>query len=86
LRSFDLNATAVEFLLTDLQTALIFMDVAHTSGDPEIKQRNYVNARRAYDTVIRSLPAVEPKVAQQQTIDEKLRLLKARLEAVGERF
>ena len=86
LRSSDLNTTSIEFLLTDLETALTFMDVARTSGDQEIKQRNHTNAHLAYDTVIRFLPKVKPTAAQQQAIDEKLSLLKARLEAVGERF
>jgi hypothetical protein len=86
LRSSDLNTTSIEFLLTDLDTALTFLDVAQTSGDQEVKQRNHTNARLAYDTVTRFLPKVKPTAAQQQAIDEKLTLLKARLEAVGERF
>ena len=85
LRSSDLNTTSIEFLLTDLDTALTFLDVAHTSGDQEIKQRNHKNARVAYDAVTRLLPKVKPTAAQQQAIDEKLTRLKARLEAVGER-
>jgi hypothetical protein len=85
LRSSDLNTTSIEFLLTDLETALTFMDVAQTSRDQEIKQRNHANAHLAYDTVIRLLPKFKPTAAQQQAIDEKLSLLKARLEAVGER-
>jgi len=40
----------------------------------------------AYDTVIGLLSKVKPTAAQQQAIDEKLTLLKVRLEAVGERF
>ena len=86
LRSSDLNTTSIEFLLTDLETALTFMDVAQTSGDQEIKQRNHKNAHLAYDTVIGLLSKVKPTAAQQQAIDEKLTLLKARLEAVGERL
>ena len=86
LGSSDPNTTSIEFLLTDLDTAHTFLDVAHTSGDQEIKQRNYTNARVAYDTVTGLLSKVRPTAAQQQAIDEKLNRLKARLEAVGERF
>ena len=82
----DLNTTSIGFLLTDLETALTFLDVAQTSHDQETKQRNHKNAHVAYDTVIRLLPNVKPTAAQQQAIDEKLSLLKARLEAVGERL
>ena len=63
LRSSDLNMTSVEFLLTDLETGLTFMDVAQTSGNQEIKQRNHTNAHVAYDTVIRLLPKVKPTAA-----------------------
>ena len=55
--------TSVEFLLTDLETGLTFMDVAQTSGNQEIKQRNHTNAHVAYDTVIRLLPKVKPTAA-----------------------
>ena len=86
LRSSDPNTASIEFLLADLETALTFMDVAETSDDPKIKQRNYTNARVAYDTVVRLLPKVKPTSSQQQAIDERLTLLRARLEAVGQRF
>ena len=84
--SSDLNKTSIEFLITDLETALTFLDVAQTSGDQKTKQRNHKNAHNAYDSVIRLLPKVKPTAAQQQAIDEKLTLLKARLEAVGEQL
>jgi hypothetical protein len=82
----DLNTTAIEFLITDLETALVFMDVVQTSGDQEVKQRNHTNAHVAYDTVTGLLSKVKPTAAQRQAIDERLTLLKARLEAVGELF
>ena len=73
-RSSDLNTTAIEFLITDLETALVFMDVAQASGDQEVKQRNHKNAHVAYDTVIRLLSKVKPTAAQQRAIDERLTL------------
>jgi hypothetical protein len=85
-RSSDLNTTAIEFLITDLETALVFMDVAQASGDQEVKHRNHTNAHVAYDTVIGFLSKLKPTAAQHQAIDERLTLSKARLEAVGERF
>jgi hypothetical protein len=42
-----LNNSGVEFLLTDLDVALIYMDVAHVSSIAETKQRNHQKAREA---------------------------------------
>jgi hypothetical protein len=40
----------VRFLLVDLEAALTFLDIATTTSDEEIRQRNCPNARHAYDT------------------------------------
>jgi hypothetical protein len=82
----DANAVGVEFLLTDLETALTFMDVAATSEVEETTRRNHENARRAYDTVVRLLRNLHPTEAEQRELDERLSALKARLQAVGQQF
>ena len=76
----------VNFLLVDLDTALTFMDVAHSTHLPETATRNHDNARRAYETVRRLLPRVGADAVQQQTIREKLAYLRTRLETVGQQF
>jgi hypothetical protein len=47
-------------MLSDLDTALIFMDVAGVSGIQETVIRNDKNARHAYDTVLRLLRNLTP--------------------------
>ena len=79
------NNTGIDFLLTDLDAALTFMDVAAVSGIGETKKRNYENAYHAYRTVLRLLDKLDPDAAQRAVINHKLVLLKERLEQVGYR-
>ena len=74
---------AAEFLIADLDVALTFMDVAHTSGDEEIVARNYRNARKAYGTVMEFLSKLTLMPSDRETVKRKLAVVKARLEAVG---
>jgi hypothetical protein len=79
----DLNQRGVDFLLTDLDLAMTFMDTAAASHIQETIRRNHNNARRAYDAVVHLLEKLTPDAGQQLQIDTKLGLLKMRLEAVG---
>ena len=81
-----LNRTGAEFLFTELDLALTFMQVADASRVEETERRNHQNARCVYDTVLALLPKVRINDAGHQSIKEKLKLLKKRLEAVGEQF
>ena len=83
---FDLNQSGVSFLLTDLDLAMTFMDVADASRIEETTRRNHTNARTAYDTVLRLLDKLKPNPDQRQAIDAKLAILKMRLQAVGQQF
>ena len=79
----DAYKSGVQFLIVELDTAMTFMDVAAVSSVEETVERNHLNAMKAYATVLRHLPNVEPDAAQQEAIDEKLERLKARLLAAG---
>jgi hypothetical protein len=79
----DLNQIGVDFLLTDLDLAMTFMDIAAASHIPETILRNHNNARKAYDAVEHLLGKLTPDAGQRQEIDTKLALLKTRLQAVG---
>ena len=79
----DLNQSGVDFLLTDLDLAMTFMDIAAASHIQETIRRNHNNARRAYDAVVHLLGQLTPDAGQRQEIDTKLDLLKTRLQAVG---
>jgi hypothetical protein len=82
----DANEAGVQYLLMDLDLALAFMDVANVAEDEETKQRNYANARAAFDNVSHLLERFTPGVSQKLIIDNKLAILKLRLLAVGQRF
>ena len=85
LRSSASN-NAFEFLLTDLDTALTFMNVADSSDKVAIRQRNHANARRAYDTVVRLMQNLSLDDTEEAELAEKLALLKLRLQSVGQQF
>jgi hypothetical protein len=82
----DLNQTGVEFLLTDLDLAMTFMDVAHTSHVPGTVCRNHNNARTAYGATVHLLEKLTPDARQRQEINAKLAALKTRLQAVGQQI
>jgi hypothetical protein len=82
----DLNHSGISFLLTDLDLAMTFMDVADASRIEETTRRNHTNARTAYDTVLRLLEKLTPNADERQALDAKLASLKTRLQAVGQQF
>lgn len=73
----------MDLILSDLDIALTFMDVADISRIEETKDRNHRNARKAYDTALKLLKSLSPDVTQQAAINAKLALLKSRLTAVN---
>ena len=77
-----------EFIMTDLELAFAFLDIARTSGVTETGRRNQENASTAYDAVRRFLPRSLPALsaAERQAIENKLGELKSRLEQLGENF
>jgi hypothetical protein len=85
-RLTDASNTAADFLLTDLDTAFTFLEVAAVSGNEETRERNHKKAHRAYQTVLRLLDTVSPEAPQRPAINQKLAILKERLEKVGYRF
>ena len=82
----DLNQSGVLFLLTDLDLAMTFMDVADTSHIDETTRRNHTNARTAYNSVLHLLEKLTPNTDERQVIDAKLAILKMRLQLAGQQF
>ena len=80
----SVSKNAFEFLLTDIDTALTFMDVAESTGKAEIRNRNYANARRAYDTVLRFMQNLAIADDQRKKLASKLNILKSRLQNAGQ--
>ncbi len=73
------NRAGVEFILTDLNLAMAFLDVAAASTDSYVIRRNHDNARTAYATIADLLGKLRLDETQRQAIDTKLDTLRARL-------
>lgn len=83
----DFNQNGFAFLMTDLDSALAFAQLAmRLNIDPEVKRRNLINARKAYDTVVRLREKLQLDSGQQSAFDEKRTNLKNALEQLGERI
>lgn len=79
----EANQIGVNFVLTDLDVAMTFMDVADASQNEETVRRNHANAHIAYEAVVYFLGRLTPDAGQRQVIDAKLALLRTRLQAIG---
>lgn len=69
-----------DFLLADLKTADTFLDIAGTTHNGETRARNLQNATAAYTAVERFFPRVRMTEQQSVELQEKLRLLKVRIQ------
>lgn len=77
------NRIGIDFLLTELDTAFTFLDVAKTTGSPETRVRNRSNAHEAYVIAQRMQTRVVMEPRQKAMFDEKLELLKETLQDLG---
>src|SRR5947209_3360781 len=66
------HAARIDFLLTHLDVALAFMEVAAAIRIEETTRRNHLNARNAYETVLYLLRNLKPNADQQNAINQKL--------------
>jgi hypothetical protein len=82
----QLNSSSAEFLKVDAETALTFSRLALETDDPEKKERNRKNARRAYDTILHLRGNVSFTHSQEAYLREKMGRLKSDLERLGEQF
>lgn len=80
----DANTANVNFLKTDLETALTFSRMALETSDPVKKNRTTRAARRAYDTITRLRRNVHPRQADADFLKKNLGLLKSDLLRLGE--
>jgi hypothetical protein len=82
----QLNATNVDFLKIDVETALTFTGLALETDNEEKKQRNRKNARKAYDAILRLWGNVTFTPSEEAHMHEKMGILKNDLELLGEKF
>lgn len=74
------DEASITFLHTDLDLALTFLDTGLASEIAENKRRAHRHASQAYDTVLRLLQNVKADAIERKAIEERLALLKSRLE------
>jgi len=68
---FAAQRAAAVFLLTDLDVAMTFLDLADATRNLETSRRNHKNARTAYDTVLRFVPRMSLTGREESAIREK---------------
>jgi hypothetical protein len=69
----------IDFLLSDLDVAMTFLDVASITTVEENAQRSRQKAYKAYDFVINRLSKIKLNVSYQHQFDKKLTALNSTL-------
>jgi hypothetical protein len=76
----ELNEAGIQFLITDLNLAVSFLDMALLTANFDHRERLRRHARKGHDTVVRFLPHFICSQAQAAEIDSKLSHIRNRLE------
>jgi hypothetical protein len=77
------NKVGTEFVLTELDTALTFLDVAETTRSAETRERNRNHAYEAYEVVLRMQSRVIMDPDQKIEFQQKLATLRRRFKELG---
>jgi len=80
----QVEATKVQFILTELDVALTFCHRAASTNDDENARRNTRNARKAYDCATHFLASAELTPKIRKDIEHKVKRLKSLLRSLGE--
>ena len=72
------------FLRTELETGLMLARIARSAKRADKRDRNLLNARKAYEAVLRFMPGVMLTTSQTEELKKKLERLKKELRALGE--
>jgi hypothetical protein len=74
----------VGFLHTELETGLTLTRIAQSAKREDKRNRNLLNAKKAYEAVLRFMPDVILTTSQSKEIKGKLERLKSELRRLGE--
>lgn len=77
------NQTGVQFLLTELEMALSFLDNASLSSDPSRRQRMITDSKKAFENVIHLMPRFELTQSQQFAVESQLQQIHKGLKLHG---
>src|SRR5215472_2195437 len=79
-------ARRMEFVLTELDTAIVFCEVALTTRSPETRARNIKNALEGYRVAVRFSEMRELDMRRDPTFREKVGKLKILLHNLSPKF
>jgi|SRR5215469_5255355 len=79
-------ARRVEFVLTELDTAIVFCEVALTTRSPETRARNIKNALEGYRVAVRFSEMREVDMMGDPTFRDKVGKLKVLLHRLSPKF
>ena len=77
------EAGRVEFVMTELDVAITFCEVALSTSDPAKKERNIENALKGYETALRFSPKPQQSLKNDRQFQRRLGDLKGRLHQLG---
>jgi hypothetical protein len=79
----QIEANRLKFIRTELDLGQTFLQVAMTTRDPKVKQRNVSNATKAHDSALKYL-LEDPEVTheERQALESSLAQLKRRIDEV----
>jgi hypothetical protein len=83
---YDDDPIVARFLLSDVELALTFTEMAAQRKDRNTVMRTIQNARRAYDRIFLMQSTTRMADEDVAELNSKMSLLKARLAALGEQF
>lgn len=81
-----MNRASVEFLKTDLETALTFVQIARQTSDAYRRRRTCRTARKAYESLAKFVSKVQLGPENGRRLGLGLKRLKTELEGLGEVF
>ena len=81
--SCESDRSGVDFLVRDVMTGLIFLDLAEITKSAEQRSRYIAEAHRAYKIVLAILPRLKPTAEQMEILRGELETLQDRLLEAG---
>jgi hypothetical protein len=81
-----MNRASIDFLMTDLETALTFAKIALTTRDVSRRKRTCRAARKAYETLAKFVHKVDLSAEDARRVSAGMKQLKSELESLGESF
>jgi len=79
-----LSPDGLGFLRTELETGLTLARIARSAKRPDKRNRNLLNAKKAYEAVLRFMRGVMLTNSQSRELKNKLERLKKELRTLGE--